>query len=506
MPLVSSISGDSGHESDSPTSSSSRISSSSSSSTSDAEAELHALKRARQTEKARAQSLVSRALAKQNRLKCELPEHPADFYRPALVANSHYTKPGLSATDRRHRLRLLWSWFSSFVASIVRFVHGNEQNVNHIITMCVVDDTNMRLTPTPMCAGDKKTHSSRVVSCMNMLQTLLFNVKDEQSFQDDMGAPSANCAYKSFVVHTPIIPLERTNAKGLATEFLSWVFMWLGSIGERFVRVTDKAQAVDTSQIPIHCLAITWDSLKTNLAVLKGLRTAAFAKQKLESASTSDNVFPLLSARCGLHQIALSRKQLLFYFKNHWSAIVRLGHLFESQSFRLQFRNALLRVVGSNFDFISVSQLRKDHKLWSAERARAGLITDDPHYPITRIRTHGRLSKFDNGDPNAKKFTHWCLGGECICRGKPKVALVNMCQLYCDLFMSGFAVPLTYRWVHAHPALAFCEDTQQSWHLCLVEQGEAFIFILQQQIQSSYFEQTFWLNVATMFSLRFHCF
>ena len=469
MPIVSSISGDSGDESGSPTSSSS----SSSSGTSDAEAALRALKRAKQTEKARAKSLVSRALAKEKRLKCELPEHPADFYRPALVANSDYTKPGLSARDRRHRLRLLWSWFSAFVASIVRFVHGNEQNVNHIITMCVVDDTNMRLTPKPVCEGDKKTHSSRVVSCMNMLQTLLFNVKDEQSFQDDMGAPSTNCAYKSFIVHTPTIPLERTNAKGLATEFLGWVFMWLGSVGERFVRVVDKAQEVDTSQIPIHCLAITWDSLKTNLAVLKGLRTAAYTKQKLESASASDNIFPLFSTRCGLHQIALCRKQLLFYFKNHWSAIVRLAHLFEAQSFRLQFRNALLRVVGSSFDFIAISQLPKDHKLWSAERARAGLITDDPHYPVTRIWTHGSLAKLDNGDPNSKKIIHWCLGGGCSCGGKAKVALIKICQLYCDLFMSGFAVPLTYRWVHAHPALAFCKETR---HSCLVEQDEAFPF------------------------------
>ena len=45
--------------------------------------------------------------------------------------------------------------------------------------------------------------------------------------------------YKSFVVHTPMAPLSRTNTSALALEFCSWLFLWLGTFGRRFL-VTGK--------------------------------------------------------------------------------------------------------------------------------------------------------------------------------------------------------------------------------------------------------------------------
>ena len=35
--------------------------------------------------------------------------------------------------------------------------------------------------------------------------------------------------------------------------------------------------------------------------------------------------------------------------------------------------------------------------------------------------------------------------------------------LYSQLFSTGYPVPLTYQWIHAHRALQFCKDT---WNIC----------------------------------------
>ena len=51
------------------------------------------------------------------------------------------------------------------------------------------------------------------------------------------------------------------------------------------------------------------------------------------------------------HQIALARKQLLFFFDEHWSTLVRLAHLFEIHSFRTQFHRALLKVISVSFQY-----------------------------------------------------------------------------------------------------------------------------------------------------------
>lgn len=79
----------------------------------------------------------------------------------------------------------------------------------------------------------------------------------------------------------------------------------------------------------------------------------------------------------------------------------------------------------------------------------------DPKYNAKRLSWHLALSKLDNGDCNSLEVTHWCTGS--CCSGKANCLLMIL-KYYYLLFALGFAVPLTYRWKHASPALAFCKD------------------------------------------------
>ena len=177
--------------------------------------------------------------------------------------------------------------------------------------------------------------------------------------------------------------------------------------------------------------------------------------------SKPTQLFPLLSNRCGIHQVALCRKHLLFYFQGHWSTIVRLSHLFQTTTFRTQFRNCLLKVISRNFEYIQVAILPAEHVIWKERRREAGVVNEDPECPKRRFEAHCHLAALDNSDPDSTKIIHWCIGSSCACGGSAKTALIKICQLYCELFGFGFAVPLTYRWKHAKPAHTFCKNTWQ---------------------------------------------
>lgn len=260
---------------------------------------------------------------------------------------------------------------------------------------------------------------------------------------------------------------ERSNASVLAAEFCSWVFLWLNTVGERWLRfaeVSSDAKKRICQSIPIQSLVVCFDSLRTNLAVLKGLRNAGYLKHKeiKEEFNEIPTCFPLLCLRCSLHQLALCRKQVLFQFKGHWSAIVRLAHLFETHGFRRQFQKSLVRVLSTSFKVVHVSSMPPEHHLWQQIRNRAsGLSTDDPSYSLGRISTFLTLFIHDNGDPDSQSVTHWCVGT--CCKGttadeKKRYALVQIVKSYIKLFGTGFAVPLTYRWLKAHPALHFVTE------------------------------------------------
>ena len=269
--------------------------------------------------------------------------------------------------------------------------------------------------------------------------------------------------YSVQITSVPGWTQERANASGLAREFCGWIFLWLGMLGERwsrFSQLSAEVKATICNTIPIQCLVVVWDSLKTNMAVLKGLRIAGVTKQ--QSEHNDGFLYPLISIRCGLHQIALCRKPLLFQFKGHYSSIVRLAHLFETHSFRKQFQRSLLRVISSSFMWIPVVELPRESFLWQEERNRAsGILNDDPSYKSSRISWYNTLFKYDNGDPDSLAFTHYCTG-EC-CLGvtpeeKKRFALVQIAKCYFNLFGNGYAVPLTYRWLKAHPALQYVKE------------------------------------------------
>ena len=405
------------------------------------------LKRRAQTEKARAAALVARAKRRIEKVTPSAPPpHPAALYQADLQPRPEVNKPGGSNWDRAfRRVRVLISWFQSWCSCMEQFLTGTV--ADHSLLISVVDDTNVVLSE----RIDAHWRRSRVVTVMNMVQSLVVAYNESSP-----GVEPCRC-HRTFLAHVPPVCVPKTDAPTLVAELQSWLVTFKGKVSKRF-----EAFGISPSRfssIPIQATVFCWDSLKTNIAMLKTLREQVFLHHQSEGFST---LHPVLANICLLHQCALSRKPLVYHYPGCWSSIVRLSHLFETSSFRQHFRMALIAIVCKSFKVVNVVRLPEEAKEWRQQRNRiCNVVTSNASYSLKRQRLQMQLMIHDNGDPMSRSITHWCTGS--CCQGttreeRANYALLQICRYYVLLYAHGFPVPLLYRWVHCHKALEFCSE------------------------------------------------
>lgn len=433
--------------------------------------ELKAAKRKAQTEKARAAALLARQKKKAEGRTNRSQDHPAAKYKPDLQPNPDINRPGnFDNAIRRRRVRLVYSWFRSWCSCLLNFLRNSPTvTLNHAFTVNVVDDTSMSLAD--LVSGAPQWRQGRMVSVLNNIESVII------SYSDSSGDQSCSAECKSFLVHTPLVVLPKTNTYAIVHEIISWFAFFLGTVGARF-QVFGLASSC-LEGVPIQGTVICWDSLSTNMAILKRLRFLTHMKHQTEGYAT---VFPLYSSVCALHQLALARRPCVYHFQSFWSSITRLAHLFEVSSFRQQFRSSLIRLIVENFEFVDAISKPAQYKEWRSKRNQmANLYTNDSSYSTKRRQLHMDLLKFDNGDPASHNFCHWCDGSSC-CSGntaneRKNFALLQICKGYVLLFSQGYPCPLLYRWTHAHRALQYTKDP---WLACGLE-----AFVIQRRRLSS---------------------
>ena len=407
-------------------------------------------KRRQRTENARKAAAESRLVKKMAKQYAIQPPEKNAEYLPFLKGNDaqKLTTGGQSQKDMtRTRRRLIYSWFKNACSFINSFFE--QHACQHVFSVSVIDDTNTSLS-TQVTA---QSHSSRTVTMLNNVQTCV------ACFEVAQSDGQKQMQQRSFPMHTPPTCLPRADAPNLLQELRSWLLFEPGSRWEKF-----GLKSGLLTKVPFVCHIMCFDSLATNVRLLKMLRRLFFKRRQHEQGQV-DQVQLLTGLVCAIHQLALARKALLFYHSGLWSNIVRLSHLFATQNFRVQFRSALFAVVADNFRHMPVHSLPQQHAEWKRDRDQLfNLLASDADYCKTRLLFHKKLARFDNGDPNSPSFTHWCLGnGEC-CQGETPAERSNhcfimLCKCLYYLFCLGYAVPLSYRWKHSQPALRFCQDS-----------------------------------------------
>lgn len=437
------------------------------------------LKNQKKTAKARETVLMNKAkrkLAQQAQLK--LPGHPAEEFRSLVQPESVLNQPGGTGTRRFQRLRLLISFLKRWAATLVTFFSGTDStesdegvpkpDISHTLITCVIDDTNMRLS-SPSVPGANEIKKSRVVSVMNHVQQLILCYTKAAAGGNDCAnnTTPGPVQHRYLTVHTPLVCLPKADTRTIAVEFVTRLLFFVGRVSRRF-EPYGLTNAL-LQGVLLQGVCCCFDSLVTNIAMLKKVRVAIAAAHRDNSSCEAKAVYPFWGVTCQLHQLALARKPLLNSWGGFWSSIVRLGHLFEIHSFRAQFRSALLEIIQESFKWIPVAQLPEQSSQWAQRRCEV-LGIQSPEdlgsgsgrtYQRKHFEYHRRLWQFDNSDCESLDICHWCTG---CCVGtsaqqKSRHALLQICKYFLILFGFGYPIPLLYRWVHAQRALQYCKVT-----------------------------------------------
>ena len=303
--------------------------------------ELESLKRQARTQKARAalalkrsEQKVEKAIQKANEAQqpqCDASAYARrlqeDFLSPSAVRTLQRSLVSCDSHDpkrraARERSRCVWSLLQTLCRSVVSFlVPQSGSTVQHVFNTCVADDTNTTLK----AVGSKR---NAVYTVMNTTQTA------SARFHDG----SWNC----FFLPTPLQVLNSTKADTLHASFRSWLLVTADGCGGRWQGLGIPAEALDP--IPWRTMVMIGDSLKANDSCWKTERAflqASWRDSKAKLASSGHAIG--FRVRCANHQIGLVRKPAVLAVPKYWSTLVRLGHLFETMSFR---RSVAAGIVG----------------------------------------------------------------------------------------------------------------------------------------------------------------
>lgn len=422
--------------------------------------------------KARIRNATARRLSKHAVINP--PPHRAEMYQSDLHGSSDINKPGVKQLLWRfRRIRLLVSYLKAWCQAVASFFCQHE--VSHVVLTAVVDDTNIRVAEVPSSTVPT-WRLSRVTAVMNCCQQLLVSFREKPGQGDNTGQDvndndnDTGWSLKFFTVQTPMIALPKSDRDTLSVHLMGRLLFFLGKVSRAYQSMGLPADL--SLQARLQGVILVFDSLKTNIAMMKQFREVVHQHHNEDVAVKGNNFHPMLPVCCLLHQLALARQPMLLGLSGYWSTVVRLSHLFESNSFRNNFRVSLLRVLCKNFIYIPVAEMPNESCEWRAERVRMYRYT---HESSKRIQLHNSLSKFDNGNPTVPSLVHYCQGH--CCRGdcqtdKENYALAQICKLYMLLFSYGFPVPLTYRWVHAQRALQYMKEI---WDWMIMSDFKLFV-------------------------------
>ena len=470
---------DHGNHGHSPSSGSS--SGSSSQSHSDKAAELEKYRRRQQTEKARAAALLSRQrkkLEKEKESQHE-PDPVAQFQRTYFASKlarkgwwSPFEDGSVLQPSVERRRRAVWVYFTNLASRLKAFFLGQAESsdgeaehriepqrcdFSHVISVNVNDDTNIKLTP-----AQRKSRSVRSV---------MANIQHHIVFRH--GVPDSDMP-SWFLLHQPILVLQRAVASQMLHQFRSWCLHLAGQVGPRMLAWGIPGDIF--KHVRRQTFIFVADALKANNTLFRQLskimhyRAVERERQELQVRMPPDDV--ALQMHCNIHQVSLTRRALVLGFEGYWSSLVRLGHLFEAHSFRQRFATSLAKVVSDSFTYVECGEdLPPEAATWRQETIRClRLHSDDGHAGLRGAKVSKRMRNIwkhmekDNGNPRAPSIVHWCTGQSC-CPGGKEEALAFLIESFTRMF-EYTCVPLLYRWKHAAKANNFVRDGF-FWHRIL---------------------------------------
>jgi hypothetical protein len=391
--------------------------------------ELTSLRRNRQTQKARFAAVQAKQKKKDDK-RIQLQKSPEEQGKSQRLQALLFTHKFYDCEKLEHRNtsqhRGLYSYFAAMTAAITSVFTGppDSHGPLHVISVCTVDDTNIRMGET--------SGSSTVYTVMNVIQNVFARFR----------GPGAET--KFFRIHTPMMTLPSATAASMHAAATSWFLLSARGIGH-------KLSGVGLAPSVLHRARYTATAWVTD--ALKANGTVVSTERKVISKTTTMPQTPKhlqFHLECGIHGLALIRRPLVLLPPGYWATLVRLGHLMESRSWRNKLREALTFTVLTSFKRYVVDSLPEESVKW---RNKIAVMLQCWGPAMRKYQREARaiFQRMCNGDPSSKLIIHWCVRGVCTCVSDD-AAMTETLRGILGLFGRGYATPLLSRWKHYSPA------------------------------------------------------
>ena len=310
------------------------------------------MKRRLQTEAARSARAVSRALSQASDAAAVPPLVDEAF--PERLQREHLTSAGYSHcrkheyqdVDSRHastreRGRCIKSFLDHMARTITSMFLGEgrqetDTKLTHVLNTVISDDTSTKLR-------SHRTDKVDVFTIMNTSQALFFRYG------------GGGCENLSMPMPLQVLPSGKADA--IHAAFRAWLAVTASGIGMKLLQLKCPAEI---AACPKHqTVVLMGDALRANDSAWRRERTLL-----LDERAKADNIDAVphrtygIRMRCSNHQISLARKPVILSFNQFWPTLVRLGHLFETNSFRRSLAASLIALYqnGANFQsFLTIS-------------------------------------------------------------------------------------------------------------------------------------------------------
>lgn len=249
----------------------------------------------------------------------------------------HSKNPSSSAfTDRkqqfgRERARCVFSLLKCTLQKLVALFDGRE--VCHVVNTCIADDTSTKL---------RAAQSDRAVvhTIMNTVQNLFVRYGH--------GNDNTADTWESIHLPTPAACLESSRGDALHAAFTSWLVTSLSGPGVHWQRLGCPQDILARSKWST-CILVG-DALKANDTAWR--HECRILAQDRQDPNSSSHKLLGIRMKCTVHQLALVRKPAVLSIDKYWTTLVRLGHLYETYSFRRALGAALISLLQREGQFI----------------------------------------------------------------------------------------------------------------------------------------------------------
>lgn len=279
------------------------------------------LKRRLQTSAARTAKAVKRASV-QVAPEGEEADYAATLQKRFFSRHWHphrsFSAPASDADQKqqasRERSRCVFS-FLARLKSIVADMFSPQRRPQHVFHSCICDDTSTRMR-TPGLGR------SAVYTVCNTVENTFVRYCDG--------------SWSSLFIPTPLRILNDGKAEAIHRAFTSWLIVGANGSGAMWRKLGLSGPA--SSSIWRSC-AFMGDALKANDAAWRRERSI----RSLQISSNAESLVPVgIRLKCGNHQLSLVRRPTVLSVEKFWSTAVRLGHLYETSSFRRKLASALV--------------------------------------------------------------------------------------------------------------------------------------------------------------------